>query len=146
MPKFSALYKTFDFRNNPQPLAFINIIFAHQDKIPVRNFFFPNSGFHWQFPVIARVKSIFGIPPFKMVKQIVFVESLANAGWNSKSWIFSFKKTVNSAEKRLFTAEAIFISVIGRPRNKSFFTSISDSMEFNPDTFKRNFAGADCGT
>ena len=46
----------------------------------VRNFFFPNSGFHLRFPVIVRVKNTLGMPQFKMVKQIVFVESLPNAG------------------------------------------------------------------
>ena len=55
------------------------------------------------------------------------------------------KKLSTLLKKRPFTAEAIFVSVIRRPRNKSFFTSISDSTEFNPDTFKRNFTGANCG-
>ena len=57
-----------------------------------------------------------------------------------------YLKLSTQLKKRLFTTEAIFISVIRRPRNKRFFTSISDSTEFNPETFKRNFAGANCGT
>ena len=55
--------------------------------------------------------------------------------------IFSFKKLSTLLKKRLFTAEAIFISVIRRPRNKSFFTSISDLTEFDLETFERNFPG-----
>ena len=46
---------------------------------PIRNLFLPYSGFDQQFPVIVRVKNTLGMPPFKMVKQIVFVECFANA-------------------------------------------------------------------
>ena len=64
----------------------------------------------------------------------------------SRAEYLASKKRSTLLKKRLFTLEAIFISVIRRPRNKTFFTSISDSTEFNPDTFKRNFAGGNCGT
>ena len=47
---------------------------------PVRNFFIPNSGFYRRFPVVVREKNTLEMPQFKMVRQIVFVESLANAG------------------------------------------------------------------
>ena len=67
-------------------------------------------------------------------------------GKTPKDGYLASKKLSTLLKKRLFIAEAIFISVIRLPRNKSFFTSISDSTEFNPETFKRNFAGANCGT
>ena len=67
-------------------------------------------------------------------------------GKTPRAGYLASKKLLTLLKKRLFTAEAIFISVIRRPRNKIFFTSISDSAEFNPETFKSNFAGANCGT
>ena len=83
------------------------------------------------------------MPQIKMVKQIVFVESSQKLGKTPRA---ASNKLSALLTNRLFTAEAIFISVIRRPRNKSFLTSISDSTEFNPETCKRNFAGANCGT
>ena len=54
------------------------------------------------------------------------------------------KKLSSLLENR--SAEAIFGSVIKRPKNISFLRSISASMKFKPESLSRNELGANTGT
>ena len=45
-----------------------------------------------------------------------------------------------------FTTEDILGSVIKRPKNKSFFRSISDSIELRFEILRRRWPGANLGT
>ena len=56
------------------------------------------------------------------------------------------KKLSTLPENRSLTTGAIFGSVIKRPQNISFLKSISDSMEFKPESLSRSELGAKLGT
>ena len=55
------------------------------------------------------------------------------------------KKLSTQLENRNLTTGAIFGPVIKRPKNISFLGSISDSMEFKPESLRRS-EGAKLGT
>ena len=67
-------------------------------------------------------------------------------GRTPRDVILAIKKLSTLLEKRNLTTGVIFGSVITRPQNISFLRSISDSMEFKPESLSRSELGAQLGT
>ena len=67
-------------------------------------------------------------------------------GRTPRDVILASKKLSNLLENGSLTTGAIFGSVIKCPKNIGFLKSISDSMEFKPESLSRSELGAKLGT
>ena len=76
------------------------------------------------------------------MKQFVFVQGITNTGQNTRDAMLASKNLSTLLENRNLATGAISGSVIKRPQNISFLRSISDSVEFKPESL----SGSELGT
>ena len=80
------------------------------------------------------------------MKQVVLVQGITNTGQNTPRYYVGIKKLSTLLENRNLTTGVIYGSMIKRPQNIRFLRSISDSMEFKPESLSRSELGAKLGT